>query len=109
MLDDHLPLLRPGLFPEVLGRLFGAPPVPTGHDDPGAELQQLPGQGLPYAAVGPGHDDRLPPHGVGWVAQELRGFLSWEQTAHEQQDTSADNSGYEHRGGHGGTGRWAAL
>lgn len=98
--DDHLPLLRPRLLLDVPGCLLGALPVPTGHDDPGTELQQLPGQGLPNPAVSPGHDDRLSSHGVGWIPEQLHSFLPREQPAHKEQHPAADYSGYEHRSGH---------
>lgn len=93
MFDDHLPLLRSRLLLDVPGCLLGASHVPTGHNDPGTELQQLPGQGLPYPAVGPGHDDRLSSHGVGGILEQLRNFLPGEQAAHQEQHPTADYSG----------------
>ncbi|KAA8583052.1 hypothetical protein FQN60_015598, partial [Etheostoma spectabile] len=98
--DDHLPLLWSRLFLDVLGCLLGAPLVPAGHDDPGMELQQLPGQGLPYPAVSPGHDDCLSSHSVARIPEQLLGFLPGEQPTHEEQYPAADNSGYYHRNGH---------
>ena len=99
--DDHLPLLRSSRPPDVPGRLLRAPPVPAAHYDPGLELQQLRGQGPPDPAVSPGHDDRLPPHRAGRIPEQLAGFFHGKQAAHEDEDPSADNSGDQHRGGHG--------
>lgn len=100
MLDDHLPLFWSSLLPEVLGCLLCALLVSAGHDDPGLEFQQLPSQGLPDAAVRPGHDDRFPSHSVGGITKQLGGFLHREQPAHEEQDPAANNSSYEQRSGH---------
>lgn len=97
--DDHLSLLWSRLFLDVPGCLLGAPLVPAGHDDPRLELQQLPGQGLPYPAVSPGHNDRLSSHGVGGIPEQYYSFLR-EKTTHKQQYATADNSGNDHRSVH---------
>lgn len=107
--DDHLPLFRSGLFPDVPGCLVGTLKVSTGHDDPCLELQQLAGKSPPYAAVSPGDDDRLSAHGVSGIPEQLSRSLLREQTTQKKQHPAADNSGYQHRGGHESRDRWQAL